>query len=102
MNNEQIIAEIAEEMYGEDAVMEMIEQGEEIPLHTLKGWQLRHFQVKKGEHGYQTRLWKKKKRKKDQPEDENGQEMPADRDFYLTKAFLFRRDQVEPMAAKGT
>ena len=102
MSNSEIIAGIAEEIFGEDSVAEMLESGQEIPLHTLKGWQIRHFQVKKGEHGYQTRLWKKKKRKNQEPKDENGQEMPADRDFYLTKAFLFRRDQVEPIPDTDT
>ena len=48
MNNGEIIAGIAEEIYGEEAVVEMLEQGEEIPLHTLKGWQIRNFRFKEG------------------------------------------------------
>ena len=73
-----------------------------IKIYFQKGEFVFLLQVKKGEHGYQTRLWKKKKRKNQEPKDENGQEMPADRDFYLTKAFLFRRDQVEPIPDTDT
>lgn len=49
MTNEQIIADIAATIYGEDAVTTMIENGEDIPLHTVKGWAARGpFRVKKG------------------------------------------------------
>lgn len=64
MTNEQIIAEIAASIYGEDVVTDMIQNGEDIPLHTVIGWSQRGpFRVKKGEHGLETRLWKKRKRK---------------------------------------
>ncbi len=64
MTNEQIIQEIAIQVYGEDAVMEMLEEGIEIPLHTVQGWASRGpYKIKKGEHGIETRLWKKRKRK---------------------------------------
>ena len=97
MTNTQIIADAAMAVYGEAAVLEMIENGTEIPLHTVKGWAARGpYKVKKGEHGLETRLWKRKK-KKDFPDweeqDEGG--APANRDFYLCKSFLFREDQVE-------
>ena len=49
MTNEQIIVNIAMTVYGEDAVMEMLENGEEIPLHTVQGWASRGpYKVKKG------------------------------------------------------
>ena len=53
------------QVYGEDTVMEMIQNGIEIPLHTLQGWASRGpYKIKKGEHGIETRLWKKKKSQK--------------------------------------
>ena len=101
MTNEQIIADIAATIYGEDAVTTMIENGEDIPLHTVKGWAARGpFRVKKGEHGIETRLWKKRKRKdKDASADEEeNTEEATNRDFYMAEAFLFRVDQVERVA----
>ncbi len=103
MNNEQIIAEIAEDIYGTDKVMEFLERGKEIPLHTVKGWAERAYRVKKGEHGLQTRLWKKRKRKAG-ADDEQKQEVEAEvinNDYYLAKAYLFREDQVEMMKGEN-
>jgi len=102
MTNEQIIEEIARRIYGEEAVLQMIEEGQDIPLHTVQGWHQRsngRLRVKKGEHGIECRLWKKKKRKagkeSDGKDDENTAENPDDHDFYLCKSYLFRADQVE-------
>ena len=96
MTNAQIIADVAATIYGEEAVMEMIENGIEIPLHTVKGWAARGpFRVKKGEHGLETRLWKKKKKKDNQEEEQSEEGVPTNRDFYLCKSYLFREDQVE-------
>lgn len=106
MTNEQIIMDIAFEVYGQDAVMEMLENGQEIPLHTMKGWAQRGpYKIKKGEHGIETRLWRKKK-KKDQGRNEknednkDNEEEPDNRDFYLCKSFLFRADQIERVEEK--
>ena len=61
------------------AIERMIENGEDIPLHTVKGWAARGpFRVKKGEHGLETRLWKK------------GQDVPAIGEW--NREFLFARD----------
>lgn len=101
MTNEQIIADIAMTIYGEDAVMEMLENGEEIPLHTVQGWASRGpYKVKKGEHGLECRLWKKKKNKKsdEDPGDTNNEvdkDNLSNRSFCLCKSYLFRADQVE-------
>ena len=97
MTNAQIIAYVAATVYGEEAVMEMIESGIEIPLHTVKGWAARGpYRVKKGEHGLETRLWKRKKKKDSSDQEEKDEEgIPTNRDFYLCKSFLFREDQVE-------
>ncbi len=92
MTNSQIIATIAAEIYGEDTVNRMIESGEEIPLHTLKGWQARgSYRVRKGEHGIETKLWKRRKGKdgeENNTAEENGE-------FVLVKSYLFRSDQIE-------
>lgn len=88
MTNAQIIANIAVSLYGEAAVADMIENGVDIPLHTMKGWESRgEYKVKKGEHGIETKLWKRKKNTED-----DGKE------FYLAKAFLFSKEQVEKIA----
>ena len=98
MTNEQIIAQIAARVYGEETVLQMIEEGKEIPLHTVQGWASRGpYRVKKGEHGIECQLWKKKKRKEKQ-EESQGEENTIDstnKDFYLCKSYLFKEDQVE-------
>lgn len=107
MTNNQIITEIAIQVYGEDTVTEMIENGIEIPLHTLQGWASRGpYKVKKGEHGIETHLWKKKKKKGSKNEgvnensDNDNKESSSNSDFYLCKSFLFRHDQVELVKEK--
>lgn len=99
MTNEQIIAEIAISLYGEEAVERMLEELGEIPLHTATVWQSRGFLIKKGEKGLETRLWKRRKRKdsdKKSDSDEE-QEVPTNRNFYLCKSFLFNAGQVMKM-----
>ncbi len=88
MTNEQIILEAAIIIYGQDAVMEMLANGKEIPLHTIAGWRARgNYRVIKGEHGYECRLWKKRKVK--------SVEGDPYEEFYKAKAFLFTETQVE-------
>lgn len=94
MNNEQIIAQVASSIWGEDAVRDMIMSGKDIPLHTVQGWKARgNFYVRKGEHGLQARLWKRKKGGKAPDGGEPGDD-PASGGFYLTKAYLFTEDQM--------
>ena len=104
MTNEQIIANVASTIYGEDEVNKMIENGEDIPLHTLKGWEELgnrkgiKYKIRKGEHGIECRLWKKKKKKADSEDDKKDcQEslIKSNRDFYMCKSFLFSGEQVE-------
>ena len=100
MTNEQIIAEIAIEIYGEEVVMNMIDEGVDIPLHTLQGWNQRSggkTRIKKGEHGIECKLWKKKKGKRatETEAEPDTTEDSLNRDFYLCKSYLFRADQVE-------
>ena len=108
MTNEQIIKEIAVQVYGEEKVMKMLEAGMEIPLHTVQGWNMRGpYKIKKGEHGLETKLWRKRKRKADEKnskknEDSDAETADNNKDFYLCKAFLFRADQVEKVDKEQT
>lgn len=101
MTNEEIIADVATSIYGEDAVMDMLEKGLEIPLHTLQGWASRGFKIKKGAHAVaETKLWKKRKKKSNGEiekleSEEQTDQIPTDRDFYMCRAFLFSYEQVE-------
>ena len=87
MTNEQIIIDAAIIIYGQDAVMEMLAEGREIPLHTIAGWRSRgNYRVIKGERGYETRLWKKRKVK--------SVEGDSYEEFYKAKAYLFTETQM--------
>ncbi len=98
MNNEEIIAGVALAAFGEDYVNEYLQNGQEIPLHTVQGWKARigDCYVRKGEHGLETRLWKKRKKKGGGEEEEEAQggELELKKDFYLAKSYLFRQDQM--------
>ena len=80
----------------------------EIPLHTVQGWNMRGpYKIKKGEHGIETKLWRKRKRKAHEKNSEKNEESDAEtadnnKDFYLCKAFLFRDDQVEKVDKEQT
>ena len=83
MTNKEIIAQAALKigMYTEEEVKKILENEEEIPLHTINGWnQLVKYHVKDGEEGIEVRLWRKK-------EDGKG--------FYKAKAFLYCLEQLE-------
>lgn len=98
-SNEQIITDIAIQLFGEDEVDKMLEEEGEIGLHTADYWRRKGFLVKKGEHGYETRLWKKRKRKdkKDEAADDTDNDEVINRDFFLAKSFLFTSSQVVMM-----
>lgn len=91
MTNEKIIADAAVSagLYTEEEVSEMINSGKEIPLHTLSGWSSRgKYKIKAGEHGIETRLWKKKIVS-------SGEKGNSNKGFYLAKAYLFTESQIE-------
>lgn len=100
MTNAQIIADtvIAAGIYTKEEVEAYWSEGRELPVHTLMGWAARgrklgrEIRVRKGEHGIETKLWKRKDSKKAEDGDEQGEE---DGKFYLAKAFLFRESQIE-------
>jgi len=93
MNNESIIANVAVNsgLYTQDQIEEIINSGNEIPLHTLQGWKKRGYLVNKGEHGIECQLWKRKKCLASQEDDE---ENLSELNFFLTKSFLFSYSQV--------
>lgn len=96
MTNEQIIIDTAISLglYDEEQIEEFLEEQGTLPLHTFAVWKSLGFVPKKGTHGYETRLWKHKTKKKDENEKEEISE-DNKKDFYLTKAFLFDISQVE-------
>lgn len=103
MNNDEIIANVAisKGLLTPDEINDLLESGKEIPLHTFHGWEEAGkregitYRIKKGEHGIETKLWKKKLKKKSEADGEN-QNTDDDQDgFYLAKAYLFWKDQVE-------
>lgn len=99
MNNTKIIAQIAisNGIYSEADLNDMFSKGQEIPLHTFKGWKDRGMTVRKGEHGIECKLWKKKTSKKSDDDKESSE----DDGFYLTKSYLFTKEQVEKGVQNG-
>ena len=103
MNNEQMIFNIAvaHGVYTQEEAEQIIADHGELPLHSLQGWKYRspagyEYRIKKGEHGLETRLWKKRKGKKVVEEDIDQDEIePEKRYFYLAKTYLFSEEQVE-------
>lgn len=92
MNNKQIIAEtaISAGIYTKEQVDDFIRNGKDVPLHTSKGWKSRgNYIIKKGEHGVEAKLWKKKENEEDRKKGN------PDSDFFHVKAFLFSENQVE-------
>lgn len=83
MKNREIIANAAVQagiLTAEEA-RDAIENGREIPLHTLQGWNLRgNYRVKEGEEGILVKLWRKREN-----EDK----------FYLARAYLYCFEQLE-------
>lgn len=97
MTNEQIIADVAvaSGLFTEAEIVDFMESGIEIPLHTIQGWTARgNYKIKAGEHGIETRLWKTRK-PNTQERNSQDEKQVDDKGFYLTKAFLFSSDQVE-------
>ena len=101
MNNAKIIAQIAicNGLYPEEELKAMLAKGQEIPLHTYKGWKDRGMTVRKGEHGIECKLGKKKTSKKSDDDKESSED---DDGFYLTKSYLFTKDQVEKGVQNGS
>lgn len=82
MTNEEIVANTKKQLG----------MGEFELLHTFQKWKELGFKVKKGEHAIAcTKLWKPKQKKY---KDDDGEEK-VENNFFLTKAYLFKLNQVE-------
>ncbi len=93
MNNTEIINNVAAAIYGREEVMEMVAQGIEPPVHTALGWKIRgNYRIKDGVVGIDVKLWKKRKRVPGTEEETADEEKDS---FYLSKATLYCREQVE-------
>lgn len=103
LNNDEIIANVAisKGLLTPDEINDLLEAGKEIPLHTFRGWEAAGkrdgvtYRIKRGEHGIETKLWKKKMTKKTDSDKENPAAGETKDEFYLAKAYLFWKDQVE-------
>jgi hypothetical protein len=98
MTNADIIINeaIGNGIYTEEQVMNFFKTIGGLPLHTFAEWKRRGFAVKKGEKASLTCwIWRHKKTKGVLPmEDGNDVEVDEEK-FYKTKAFFFKREQVE-------
>lgn len=87
MKNQEIIAKAAVQIGLLTAVEaeKRLQNGEDIPLHTIQGWRLRgNYKVKDDAEPIEAKLWKKQ---------EDGR-------FYLAKAYLYSEEQVQKMSVK--
>ena len=85
MKNQEIIADAAVSagVLTRQEADSLLSAGADIPFHTAKGWKMKgEYKVREGEQGTEVKIWKKK--------DGGG--------FYLAKAFLYSRNQVEVIA----
>ena len=83
MTNKEIIVNAAVKagMISPDEAKYAIERDIDIPLHTVQGWTRQgSYKVRDGEEGIEVKIWKKK---------------VGEDKFYLTKAYLYRLEQLE-------
>jgi len=85
MKNKDIIRETAilVGVVTAEEAEELENKGMEIPFHTVAGWKQKGYSVKDDEAGTEVKLWKKK---------------DGDNGFYLAKAYLYGRSQVEEIS----
>lgn len=98
MNNTEIIAKeaVASGFFTEDEVLHLQAEGEDIPFHTFSIWKNQFNMVPRaGQRGWECRLWRRKTKKNDINEQQEASEEDKNKDFYLTKSFLFHISQVE-------
>lgn len=87
MKNQEIIAKAAVQigLLTAAEAEKRLQNGEDIPLHTIQGWRLRgNYKVKDDAEPIEAKLWKKQ---------EDGR-------FYLAKAYLYSEEQVQKMSVK--
>lgn len=100
MNNEQLIvaAAIGHGLYSEEEVEEILEEQGTLPVHSFSIWKTLGFVPKKGSHGFEAYLWKKKQNKKTDDKEDATEENKND--FVKVKTVLFDISQCEPMKEK--
>lgn len=87
MKNQEIIAKAAVQigLLTAAEAEKRLQNGKDIPLHTIQGWRLRgNYKVKDDAEPIEAKLWKKQ---------EDGR-------FYLAKAYLYSEEQVQKMSVK--
>lgn len=95
MTNQEIVAHeaIVNKIYTQEQVESMALTMQDFGLHTYGEWRKMGYQVRKGEKAkIATQLWKKTNKKT--VNKETGKEEKESK-FYLCKAYLFTRDQVD-------
>lgn len=98
MNNAEIICNeaIASGFYTQEEVEELLSEGLMPEMHTFAVWKSQFNMVPRvGQHGWECRLWRRKNKKDDIEEQQEASEKDKNKDFYLTKSFLFHISQVE-------
>ena len=95
MNNSQIIMnEAIESGYCTlEEIEQLLAEGKDIPFHTFSAWKKQGLVPKEGSHGWETRLWR---RKKLSPSAKADTEI-KNQGFYLQKSFLFHISQCEEL-----
>ena len=81
MKNQEIIANAAVRagLLTAEKAKQMLDAGEDIPLHTVQGWNLRgNYKAKDDAEPIEVKLWKKQ----------------GDGGFYLAKAYLYSEAQM--------
>lgn len=99
-NTEIIINEaVANGIYTEEQVEEILSAGYTLPIHTFQVWKSAGYIVKKGEHArITTRLWRFTNKSKKADEEQADADGTENNHYYLAKAFLFTADQVEKIS----
>lgn len=100
MNNAEIICSeaVASGYYTKEQVEALQAVGMLPELHTYGIWKSVYGMVpKKGTKGWECRLWRRKEKKENVDNEENTEASDENRNFYLTKSFLFHISQVEKM-----
>lgn len=103
MTNFEIIttAAIANNIFTEAEIVNLIKTTGDLPLHTFKEWQRLGYCVKKGEKAKLVcDIWRMTNYSKKQKTDDKEQEEKDDH-FYLKTAYFFTREQVEKIEKKG-
>ena len=95
MNNSQIIMnEAIESGYcTSEEIEQLLAEGKDIPFHTFSAWKKQGLVPKEGSHGWETRLWR---RKKLSPSAKADTEI-KNQGFFLQKSFLFHISQCEEL-----